>query len=162
VGLTAPEPLTATHDASTFACGNTALDFWLRDTALKAEGLSARTYVVADDLHIEGYYSLATGSVERGSTPGRVRRNMPDPVPVLILARLAVATRHQGRGIGSGLLRDAFKRSLQASAIVGCRAILLHAVDDHAVGFYGRQGFIENPSGSQTMYLPLETLRRSL
>jgi GNAT superfamily N-acetyltransferase len=160
--LTAPEPLTANHDPSDFSCGNAVLDAWLKLTAQKAEGLSARTYVVAEDQRVAGYYSLATGSMARSSAPGRVRRNMPDPVPVLILARLAVATRYQGRGVGSGLLRDAFRRTLQASDIVGCRAMLLHAIDDAAVGFYRRQGFSEFPSGSQTMFLPLDTLRGSL
>jgi GNAT superfamily N-acetyltransferase len=157
-----PTPIAAGHDTSGFSCGNDGLDAWLRTTALKAEGNSARTYVVAGGEAVVGYYSLATGSVARGLAPGKVRRNAPDPVPVLLVGRLAVDRRYQGQGIGGGMLRDALQRALQASLIVGCRAVLVHAVDGDAVEFYARYGFVEFPGGTRTMFLPLETLRRAL
>jgi GNAT superfamily N-acetyltransferase len=160
--LSAPVRLDPAHDTSGFTCGNDALDDWLKATALKAEGRSARTYVVREGEAVVGYYSLATGSVARSGAPGNIRRNMPEPVPVVIVARLAVASRSQGRGIGSALLRDGLRRALQVSEVVGCRAVLIHAIDQSAVDFYARHGFGEFPGGSRTLFLSLETLRQSL
>lgn len=157
-----PVPIASGHDTSSFSCGNDGLDDWLRVTAFKAEGNTARTYVVAAGEAVVGYYCLATGSVARGLAPGKVRRNAPDPVPVLVIGRLAVDRRCHGQGIGGGMLRDALQRALQASGIVGCRAVLVHAVDRAAVEFYARYGFVEFPGGTRTMFLPLETLRRTL
>ena len=160
--LSPPHPINATHDVSDFTCGNTALDEWLKAVAFKSEGLSARTYVVCDGVVVVGYYSLATGSVARTGAPGAIRRNMPDPLPVVILARLAVSQHHQGQGIGTAMLRDAFRRALQVADIAGCRAVLLHAIDDVAVTFYASHGFQEFPSGSRTMFLSTEMLRHNL
>lgn len=157
-----PRPIDAAQDASGFSCGNAQLDNWLKTTALKAEGSSARTYVVCDGQIVVGYYCLATGSVARGTAPGKIRRNVPDSIPVMIVGRLAVDERSKGKGIGSGMLRDAFRRVLQASGVVGCRAILVHATDQAAVDFYTGHGFAEFPTGSRTMFLPLETLVRAL
>jgi GNAT superfamily N-acetyltransferase len=161
-GYGPPVPIDASHDTSGFSCGNDALDDWLKTTALKAEGRSARTYVVCEGDAVIGYYCLATGSVGRSAAPGNVRRNAPDPVPVMIVGRLAVAARCKGQGIGSGMLRDSLRRILQAAEVVGCRAILVHAIDQTAVDFYARHGFVEFPGGARTMFLPLETLRRAL
>jgi GNAT superfamily N-acetyltransferase len=161
-GYSPPAPIDSTQDASDFICGREALDVWLKTLALKAEGRTARTYAACDGNVVIGYYCLATGSVTRAAAPGNVRRNAPDPIPVMIIGRLAVDRRYQGRGIGSAMLRDALRRVLQASEVVGCGAVVVHAIDDAAGAFYALHGFEEFPVGSRTMFLPLETLRRAL
>jgi GNAT superfamily N-acetyltransferase len=157
-----PVPITADHDVPGFSCGNQALDEWLAATALKAEGRSARTYVVCRGRKVAAYYCLATGAVGRGNAPGRVRRNAPDPVPVLVIGRLAVDRACQGQGIGAGMLRDALRRAVLAAEIVGCRAVLVHAIDADAVAFYARYGFAEFPDGARTMFLPTDTIAEAL
>src|SRR5262245_51967530 len=125
----APEKLRADHDVSMFDCGEGALDDWLRRRALQnEEGGASRTYVVCVGERVVGFYALAVGSVAHAGAPGRVRRNMPDPVPVVILGRLAVDRNHQGKNIEAGLLRDAVLRTLQAADIAGVRALLVHAI----------------------------------
>ena len=161
-GYSPPVPIDSLHDTSAFSCGNEALDEWLKTTALRAEGRSARTYVVCAGQIVMGYYCLATGSAARSTAPGKVRRNAPDPVPMMIVGRLAVTATCQARGIGSGMLRDALRRVLQAAEVVGCRAVLVHAIDQAAVDFYAGHGFIEFPGASRTMFLPLDSLQASL
>jgi ribosomal protein S18 acetylase RimI-like enzyme len=157
-----PVPIDPEHDISGFASGNDALDDWLRNSALKAEGRSARTYVVRRGRAVVGYYSLATGSVSRDALAKRPRLKPADPIPVMIVSRLAVAEDCRGKGIGGGMLRDAFRRILQAAEVVGCKAVVVRAVDDAAVAFYAGYGFAEFPGGGRRMFLPLETLRRAL
>jgi GNAT superfamily N-acetyltransferase len=126
--ITAPEHLTAAHDVSAFDSGVPGLDAWLKKRALSNEETGAsRTYVICAGGRVVGYYALATGGVAQAQAPGRVRRNMPDPVPVMILARLAVDRNWQGRNLGGSLLRDAILRTLQAAKIGGIRAILVDA-----------------------------------
>ena len=160
--LSPPAPIDPTHDTSAFSCGNDALDAWLTTTALKAEGRSARTYVVCEGKAVVGYYCLATGAVARSAAPGKIRRNAPDPIPVMVIGRLAITERCKGRGIGTAMLRDALRRVLQTAEIVGCRAVLVHAIDDSAVDFYARYGFTEFPGGTRTMFLPFATVRLAL
>lgn len=102
-----------------------------------------------------GYYALAAGAVSREHAPGRIRRNAPDPVPVIVLGRLAVHVDMPRRGIGRGLLKDAVLRTLQASEQVGARALLCHAIDDAAKAFYLKHGFVESPIHTMTLMLPL-------
>ena len=131
--LSAPEKLRADHDLSEFDCGEPSLDDWLRRRALQNEESGAsRTYVVCAGRQVVGYYALAVGAVAHAEAPGRVRRNMPDPVPVMIIGRLAVHKDFQGRKIGPGLLRDAVLRTLQAAEIAGVRAILVHAISEQS------------------------------
>jgi GNAT superfamily N-acetyltransferase len=156
--LTPPSPLKASHDVQPFCCGKPALDDWLRHRALKAEGKTARTYVVCKANTVVGYYALVTGAVERDQLPKKLTRNSPSHIPVLTLARLAVDARAKGQRIGSGLLKDALGRVVQASSIVGVRALLVHAKDEEAMAFYARYGFAEFPSGTQTLFLPIETI----
>jgi GNAT superfamily N-acetyltransferase len=162
VPFSPPAPIDSTHETADFARGIDVLDAWLRTTALKAEGRSARTYVVCEGKAVVGYYCLATGAVARAAAPGKVRRNAPDPVPVMIVGRLAVTERCRGQGIGGGMLRDSLRRVLQAAEIVGCRAVVVHAIDESAVAFYERYGFLAFPAETRTMFLPLETARRAL
>ncbi len=155
----APEPLTAGHYVSDFECTEPALNDWLRSRALKNESRYSRTYVICRDGAVVGYYSLSAGSVERVALPGRLRRNAPDAVPVVVIGRLAVDRRHSGRGLGADLLADALIRIAAASHSIGIGAVLLHAKSDAAKAFYLQQAeFLEYPADSRTLFLPIETV----
>jgi GNAT superfamily N-acetyltransferase len=108
------------------------------------------------------YYTLAAGSERHAAVPGKLKRNAPDPIPLLVLARLAVDKRCQGKGLGAGLLRDALLRCVQASEVAGGRALIVHAKDDQARKFYEKYDFVEFPVGSQTLFLPIETVVKGL
>lgn len=151
-----PEKLQSTHDLSTFDCGETVLNDWLRRRALQNQQSGASsTYVILDKTRVIGYYSLAAGSVARDTAPGRVRRNVPDPVPVVVLGRLAVDRGFQGKGLGLALLRDAILRTLQAADIIGVRAILVHALSDQAKRFYENCGFTPSPVNHLTLMITI-------
>jgi GNAT superfamily N-acetyltransferase len=154
--LSAPEKIRADHDLAGFECGEPALDEWLRKRALQNEQSGAsRTYVVCAGQQVAGYYALAVGAVAHSQAPGRVRRNMPDPVPVMFVGRLAVHKDYQGKKIGPGLLRDAVLRTLQASDIAGIRAILVHAISGRARRFYEDCGFIASPIDPMTLMITI-------
>ena len=162
-----PERLRADHDVSSFANGkHPALDLWLKERAVASEGLSARTYVVcrADaPLRVVGYYAISTAMEERQALPSaKLRRGMPDQVPLLLIGRLAIDVSVQGRGLGADLLADAVRRCCAAADIAGARAILAHAIDDEAAGFYAHHGFVYSSLGERVMLLPIETARASL
>lgn len=159
----APAHLTPEHDLAAFDSGVPALDDWLKRRALANEETGAsRTYVVSTGSRVVGYYALATGGVAQATATGRVRRNMPDPVPVMILGRLAVDRAWQGRGIGQGLLRDAILRTLQAAEIGGIRALLVHAISENAKRFYERHGFAASPVDPMTLMLTVADAERAL
>jgi GNAT superfamily N-acetyltransferase len=161
--LSAPEKLRAEHDLSDFECEEPALDEWLRRRALQNEESGAsRTYVVCSGRQVVGYYALAVGAVAHLEAPGRVRRNMPDPVPVMIIGRLAVHKDFQGKKIGPALLRDAVLRTLQAAEIAGVRAILVHAISDRARQFYERWGFIPSPMDPMTLMITVSEAAKAL
>ena len=161
--IRAPEHLTATHDVSAFDSGVPDLDEWLRKRALANEDSGAsRTYVVCAGGRVVGYYALASGGVAQAQAPGRVRRNMPDPVPVMILGRLAVDRNWQGRSLGRSLLRDAVLRILQAAEIGGIRAILVHAISEDAKRFYQRHGFGESPADPMTLMMTVADAEKAL
>jgi GNAT superfamily N-acetyltransferase len=142
VTLSAPELLAVGHDVSAFDCGIPALDEWLRRRALANQSSGAtRTYIVCRGQAVVGYYALAAGSIEHSEASGRLKRNMPDPVPMMVLARLAVDRSVQGQGLGADLLRDVVLRVMQAAGIVGVRGILVDAIDETARAFYERHGF---------------------
>jgi GNAT superfamily N-acetyltransferase len=155
--MRAPEPLAATHDIATFDCGEPSLDEWLKRRALANQGASARrTYVVADDrLRVLGYYALAAGAVSHVEATGAVRRNMPEPIPVIVLARLAVDRSQQGRNLGSALLKDAVLRTMAVANEIGVRALLAHALNETAKAFYLRYGFAASPVDALTVMLRL-------
>ncbi|OON34703.1 GNAT family N-acetyltransferase [Izhakiella australiensis] len=158
MGITPPVLLEKKHVTSNFHCSELSLDDWLRRSALKNQTSGAsRTFVVcsSESDNIVGFYALATGSVQRHIAPGAVRRNMPDPVPVLVLGRLGVDLNWQGMGIGSGLLKDAILRSKEVSLHVGTRALLVHALSDNARDFYEHWGFIPSGIQPETLLLPL-------
>jgi GNAT superfamily N-acetyltransferase len=161
--LTAPEKPRDDHDLAHFECGEPALDDWLRRRALQNEQNGAsRTYVVCGGLRVVAYYALAVGAVAHAGAPGRVRRNMPDPVPVMIIGRLAVDREFHGHGLGQGLLRDAVLRTVQAADIAGIRAILVHAISSDAQRFYERHGFVRSPIDPMMLMITLAELANEL
>lgn len=160
--LSPPRPIDSDDDLSQFDCAEESLNDWLRQRALKSEGSSARTYVVTERRRVVGYYCLATGGVSRANLLSKIRHGLPDPVPVMVLGRLAVDKAYRGRGIGGGLLKDALQRILLVSAEVGVRAVLVHAIDDEASAFYTRYGFVEFPPSSRTLFMPLEWVAKAL
>jgi GNAT superfamily N-acetyltransferase len=162
-----PERLSADHDVEAFRNGrHPILDDWLRQRALASEGLSARTYVVCDAEAtnlVVGYYAISTAMEQRVSLPSaKLRRGMPEQVPLLLVGRLAIDQGFQGIGLGADLLFDALRRCVAASMIVGVRGIVAHAIDDDAVRFYEHHGFLLSPLGARVMVLPIETARAVL
>ncbi|WP_295448432.1 GNAT family N-acetyltransferase [uncultured Thiodictyon sp.] len=164
MSLGAPEPLNARHRIDTFDCGKPALDTWLARYARQAQASgSAKTFIVADTDRIIGYYSLTVGQIDSLDAPARVRQGMGQhPIPVVILTRLAVSRQDQGRGIGLALLRDAIRRTLTIAGQAGIRALLTHPIDDAAVRFSTRFGFIQSPLHEQQWLLLLKDARRLL
>ena len=161
--LTAPQPLLGTHRLDAFACGEVVLDEWLKRRALANQCSGAsRTFVVTDlDGRIYGYYAIAAGAVAHSVATSAVRRNMPDPVPVMVLARLAVDHRAQGIQLGGALLRDALQRAVAVSQNVGVRALLVHALHDSAKQFYEHYGFQASPVQPMALMLRLECPQKS-
>jgi GNAT superfamily N-acetyltransferase len=160
----APESLAAGHDVSRFANGvHPSLDQWLRERARSSEGLSARTYVACardEPARVVGYFSLAAAVEQRNAlTSAKLRRGMPEQVPLLLIGRLAVDAHWRGCGLGSALVADALRRSLAASEIAGVRGVVAHAIDEAAVEFYERHGFVRSPLGERVMLIPIETVR---
>ncbi len=159
--LSAPQPLSVTHLLDEFACGEASLDEWLKRRALTNQLSGAsRTFVVADpDGRVFGYYAMAAGAVSHQAATSGVRRNMPDPVPVMVLARLAVDHRTQGIQLGVSLLQDAVHRAVAVSQNAGVRALLVHALHDRAKNFYEHYGFRESPQHPMTLMLRLSTAK---
>lgn len=164
---TVPTPITADHELDRFDCGKPPLDAWLRQHALENEGRASRTYVVTalsgpDTGYVIAFYTLATGGVALKQVPRRYRHGLPNPVPVIILGRLAVDRRYAGLKIGPALLGQAFSRTLEVSTTAGVRALIVHAIDDDAVDFYEKYGFRMFPAGTRTLFLPIETIAASI
>lgn len=164
MSLCGPEPLAGQHKLEGFDCGKPSLNDWLLRHARQAQGSgSAKTFVVADDDRVAGYFSLTVGQVDTLEAPVRIRQGMGQyPVPVVILARLAVTSQNQGQGIGFGMLQDAIRRTLLIAEQAGIRAMLTHPVDEEAAHFYTRFGFIASPLREQQLLLLLKDVRRSM
>lgn len=163
MSLSAPEPLSDDHLLEAFSCGQEPLDAWLKNRARRNERDGAsRTYVVCEAKAVVGYYTLAVGVVIANEAPGKIRRNMPDPIPVMVLARLAIDQTWQGQGLGAALLRDAILRTLQAADIGGIRALLVHALDDQAARFYQHHGFMPSPIDPATLMVTLKDARKAI
>lgn len=154
--LAAPVLLAERHNLAGFTCGEAALDDWLRRRA-RANQVSgaSRTYVVSHEDQVVGYYSLASGAIAIVEASGRMRRNMPDPIPMTVIGRLAVDQAWQHRGLGRLLLRDAVLRTHQAAAIIGIRGVLVHALSPAAKRFYESCGFWESPANPMTLMVTL-------
>jgi GNAT superfamily N-acetyltransferase len=155
-----PTILLPEHDFAQFNSGNETLGEWLKKRALKNQTSGAsKTFVICDDSHaVIGYYALATGSVERVVAPGNFARGMPDPIPVIVLGRLAIDQRYQGQQLGGFLLKDAMQRALNVSSQVGIRGLLVHAISEEAKRFYLRYGFFESTFELMTLMISMKTL----
>lgn len=159
MSISAPEPLGPRHETAHFECGEPVLDNWLKRHALanQLSGVS-RTFVIHDAQQVKGYYTLAAGSVARIDVPRRLRRNAPEPIPVIVLGRLAVDTRRQGHGLGIGLLKDALLRCAEIAVDIGVAGVLVHAISDTAKTFYLNSGFLESPTRPLTLVLPVAAI----
>lgn len=161
--VSAPEPLTADHDVEGFASGVDGLDRWLKRRALKNQATGAsRTFVACEGRCVLAYYALASSAVAMDAAPGRFRRNMPDPIPLVVLGRLAVDRSEQGKGLGRALVRDAGRRVVQAADTIGIRGILVHALSLDAKAFYERIGFELSPLDPMMLVVTLGDLKASL
>jgi predicted N-acetyltransferase YhbS len=162
-GYSQPRPIHEDDDASTFDSGERSLDDYLRTRALPNHvQVASRCFVTCREDRIVGYYALASASIEHREVAGEVRRNMPDPVPVILLARLAIDRKEQGSGLGKSLLRDAIARSVAAAEIVGVRALLVHALHDEARTFYLHFDFEPSPTDPLHLLLLMKDARALL
>jgi GNAT superfamily N-acetyltransferase len=163
VPLSSPEPLGDDHLTDSFDSGEPVLDDWLRRRARpnQASGAS-RTYVVSEGTRVVAYYALASGAIAQTAVPGRFRRNMPDPIPVVVLARLAVDRNYQGRGLGRALFRDAARRVAHAADTIGIRGIVVHAIAEEARKFYIALGFDPCPAEAMTLVASLRDIQATL
>jgi GNAT superfamily N-acetyltransferase len=161
--ISAPQPLAHHHQRADFECGEPSLDDWLKRRAAKNQtNGSSRTYVVCEQDTVVGYYCLAAGAIGRADAPATTKRNRPDPVPVLMLGRLAIHKSHHQQGIGTALLNDAIGRAIEAARIAGVTALLVHAISEQAKRFYLSRGFIESPVKPMTLCLMLATVDQAL
>lgn len=163
LNLRVPEPLAAHHDTSAFACGVESLDHWLKQRALKNQATGAsRTFVVCDGKRVLAYYALASSAVAPEIATGRLRRNMPDPIPVVVLGRLAIDRSLQRSGVGRALVRDACLRVVAAADAIGIRGMIVHALSDSARAFYERAGFDSSPLDPMTLMATIADLLEGL
>ena len=152
-------PLAEAHRLDSFRCGKPELEFWLKQRARKNQlEAASRTFVVCAGNEVVGYYALCAGAVLHETVPGNVRRNMPEPIPVAVLGRLAVHSDWNGQGVGAGLLKDAVLRTARLAEEIGIRALLCHAIDENAKKFYLHHGFIESPIEPLTVMLNIAKL----
>ena len=159
-----PEPFTASHETSSFDCGKAPLNQFLQRYALtnQANG-SARTFVSLSGGQVFGYYSLAAASAEHAAVPLRISKGLArHPIPMLLLARLAVDVKAQGQGVGRSLLQSALGKYLQASEVIGCRALMVHAIDEAAIGYYQSYGFEPSPVDTAHLFLLTKDIRKTL
>jgi len=160
--VAAPEPLDAHHDIDWYVSGVESLDHWLKRRALKNQATGAsRTFVVCEDRRVLAYYALAWSAITVDTAPGRFRRNMPDPISVVVLGRLAVDQSQQGKGFGRALVRDAGQRVIQAADTIGIRGMIVHALSAEAKAFYERIGFEPSLLDPMTLMVTLADLKAS-
>jgi GNAT superfamily N-acetyltransferase len=161
--LTPPELLSADHALDAFDCGEPSLNDWLKRRALKNQASGAsRCFVVCDNNAVTGFYSLSAGGIHQEGAPKLMRRNMPDPLPILLLGRLAIDRRYHNQGLGRALLRDAMLRAIRVAGDAGVAAMLVHALSEQAKRFYVSRGFIESPLQPMTLLMTLATARAIL
>jgi GNAT superfamily N-acetyltransferase len=163
VTLSAPALLTADHKLASFDCGIAEPNDWLKRRALPNQGAGAsRTYVTTDADPVVGYYALGAGGIDMTAAPGRFRRNMPNPIPIALLGRLAVDRAYQGRKVGRALFQDAAKRVIHAAGTLGIRGLIVHAISEEAKTFYIALGFDPSPLEPMTLMVTLADLRSAL
>ena len=160
--ISPPELLSHHHVTNEFSCGKTVLDNWLNRQALKNQAnRGSRTFVISSNGKVAGYYALASGAVERSQVTSNIARNMPNPIPVVILARLAIDCNFKGYALGKALLKDALLRSLNVANEVGVKAVLVHALDSEAVSFYEKFGFQYMTKQENTLMLSISNIENS-
>lgn len=163
MSLSAPAPLADHHNLVGFDSGVASLDEWLRRRARANQAAGAsRTFVICDGDDVAGYYALSSGSISTSEASGRMRRNMPEPIPVVVLGRLAISKDYQGQGIGRALVRDAAKRVIAAGDEIGIRGIVVHAISEEAKAFYLALGFLQSPISDMTLMIPIADLKAAL
>ena len=161
--VSAPVPLDDSHQLDAFDCSVPPLDDWLKRRArANAASGASHTYVASEGARVVGYYALAAGAVSVTAAPGKFRRNMPDPVPVVVLGRLAVDVSQHRQGLGRGLFRDAALRVLQAADIIGVRGLLVDAISDEAKAFYLALGMVVSPIDPMKLMVTVGDLRRAV
>jgi GNAT superfamily N-acetyltransferase len=161
--ISKPAALKQGHDLGAFDCERDAINNWLRNRAKRAEGDTGRTYVVCrGPKKVIGFYALAAGAVEHNKAPGALRRNAPEPIPVIILAQFGVDREEKRQGIGADLLSHAMRRALQAAKIIGARALLIHALDAAAAQYYRSHNFRPLDERGETFYLSMKEMRDAL
>jgi GNAT superfamily N-acetyltransferase len=161
--FTPPTPITADQELTNFDCGELSLNEWLKKRAFKNHATGAsRCFVLCSGTSVIGYYSLSAGAISLDAAPKAMRRNMPDPLPILLLGRLAVDRRYHNQGIGQALLRDAMIRAINVAGNAGVFAILVHALSDQARQFYLSRGFVQSPLQPMTLLMTIETVRSIL
>ena len=162
--LSFPEPISATHDVSSFSCGKPPLDHWLKTRALsnQQKGFSA-VIVVHDDKRVVGYYGLAPTAVVPNTVPRAIRTGQPpNPVPCLLLGQVATDLDWKGKGIGSGLIKHALERSVQAASLIGGRALIVNAIDSEAADFWRLRGFMQSRDDHFTLFRSIDAIAASL
>jgi len=163
VDFTPLSPINADQKLADFDCGELSLNEWLKKRAFRNHLTGAsRCFVLCAGKAVIGYYSLSAGAISHEAAPKAMRRNMPNPLPILLLGRLAVDTRYHKQGIGQGLLRDAMLRAVNVSGDAGVFALLVHAISDQAKQFYLSRGFVESPLQPMTLLMTIETIRSIL
>jgi len=163
MSLLPPELLTEQHQVESFCSGVDSIDLWLKQRAMKNQKNGAsRVFVACEQAQVIAYYALASGAIDIEQAPGHFRRNMPDPIPVILLGRLAVDQRFQGKGIGRALIRDAGYRIIQAADTVGIRGIIAQAISENTKTFYEQVGFSPSPLDPMTLMITLLDLKASI
>ena len=165
MGITSPEPISSNHNFANFTCGKPVLDDWLIKKALKNQiDGGSRTFIVMDsDLdQVVGYYCISTGSVSHELAPGNVRRNMPHPIPIILLGRLAVRIDYANQGISRGLMKDGYKRAASVAEQFGVRALMVHALDDESRQYYLNLGFTGSTIQERTQMIRMKDIVASL
>ena len=162
VKYSAPQRITLEHSLEEFDCGETSLNEWLKKRALKNDvGDASRTYVVCCDNIVVAYYPLHLGCIQHSDAVRKIKRNMPDPIPAIVLGRLAVDLNHQGQGLAKGLIKDMFLRAIQVSDLAGTKAVLVKALNDRVATFYQTFGFVQSKTDSLLLMKAISEVRAS-
>lgn len=160
--ISAPESIKLHHRLEDFDCENESLNAFLKKRAIRNEGRASRTYIVTDgNYNAIGYYTLAVGSIEHKNVRRKAKQNMPDPIPVTVLGRLAVDKGWKEKGIGQGMLKEALLKTLEVAEVVGVRGMLVHAISENAKNFYTSQGFEQSPTDEMTLIITIEDIKKA-
>ncbi len=160
--INAPEAFNSTHDTASFNCRSERLNDWLKESALKFEGETARTYVVTAGKRVIAYYCLSTAVIDRKMATNKIKQNSPSSIPCILIGRLATDCNWERKGIGSGLLKDAYLRILEAEKIVGIKALIVDVLDQDAKEFYIKNGFIVSPIEPRKLMMSIKDIKASL